>query len=754
MRRVDALRLALLLSAFAAYACNGAADDGAPLVPTETQGVLHAALVVPPTLDESCPGIDGLRVLVYDLDGDLVESADTHVKEQTFPSSLFAGLTTTDGTPLDELGPDHRFGDSYFVLLPGSYKVVAMAIDAEGEVHESCQAAETEVAVHAGATSEVFLLLQCDCGTGGVDVVVMLNCPPVIWELAYDPNKFVCCYDDVTVSLQAEDPDGDDFSWTWELVSPDPVPDHVFWEAEGGQLVFRGPTGNYEFRVTVTDVTGASSSLVFPLHVMDERSGCEACVAPPDCVAAEAWSWDCATADWTENVLCVDGVATLEEPWNCAAGDRMWVPSTGNDHLALFAIPGGALVGDYTLPGEGCEPTHLARDADGNAYVTCAASGWVHRVNQNGEILRSVDLSAAPYGCTALSGAVYLPSLETLFVGCAARGDEPGMILALNGHSLVATGDHEGRVVDALGGLVTGAIHGLATDGSLVFATALEDGQILAFDPATNTLRWSYEAAAYGVAVRNGWLWFTTNGFDGGPATSQVCRIRAGWYAPGTSLCLSYDLTSVAGGSAVLGRGVAVHPLDGYVWAAVSDAGVVLEIEPWGLDIVAVHHTAVVDSTGVAFDSEGNVYVVHGGTDWSGEPVATENDGVVYFDRDPVLGTYGSPVLFGRSTLVSPYGYGADLTGSAQCFPRHGYWKRIYSFGCPDECKQVVVSWPGDVDIEVRSLIEGVWASVSNDTPFQTWADEVEIRARLEPDADGNVPILFDLDVRYESPCP
>lgn len=266
--------LGLVALALFALACNSTATDGAGATDF---GSIQAALAAPASFDDFCPGIEGLRVEVLDLDGNVVETMDTHVKDETFPSYLFPGLATEGGVPLEDLGSEHRFGDAYFVLMPGTYKVRAMAIAADGDAYEGCSTPETEVVVHAGLTSEVFLVVQCSCATGGLDVVVMLNCPPIIWDLDYAPNKFVCCGTETTVTVQAEDPEDDPFTYAFELISPAGLDDVVSMSVDGNEMTFSGPQDNYEFRVTVTDITGAAGSLVFPVHVMGRESGCEGC---------------------------------------------------------------------------------------------------------------------------------------------------------------------------------------------------------------------------------------------------------------------------------------------------------------------------------------------------------------------------------------------------------------------------------------------------------------------------------------------
>ncbi len=270
-----AVRLCLFGLLVFSVACSSGVSDGDSAA-AET-GKIRAALAAPASFDDFCPGIEGLRVEVFDLDGNAVESMDTHVKEQTFPTDLFPGLTTEDGVALQDLGDDHRFGDAYFVLMPGTYKVTATALDAEGNAYEGCRSAETEVVVHAGVTSEVFLLVQCSCATGGLDVVVLLNCPPIIWDLEFLPNKFVCCREDVTVKVMAEDPEDDPFTYAFELLSPAGVEDSISLVVVGNEMTFSGPEGEYEFRVVVTDTTGAAGSLTFPIHVMGRQSGCEDC---------------------------------------------------------------------------------------------------------------------------------------------------------------------------------------------------------------------------------------------------------------------------------------------------------------------------------------------------------------------------------------------------------------------------------------------------------------------------------------------
>jgi hypothetical protein len=167
-------------------------------------------------------------------------------------------------------GAFHPFGDALFVLPPGLYTVCAQPLTATLEPSLECAATMTTepVEVFAEATTEIVLFSQCAGDPkGGLDVVVALNDPPHIDDLALDPSKFITTCETVTVTVYASDPNGDALTYTWSLVdSPvGPAPLPLFGPSVTSPLP--PIPGVYVVQVVVSDGHGGTASLTFPVHV-------------------------------------------------------------------------------------------------------------------------------------------------------------------------------------------------------------------------------------------------------------------------------------------------------------------------------------------------------------------------------------------------------------------------------------------------------------------------------------------------------
>jgi hypothetical protein len=168
--------------------------------------------------------------------------------------------------PFGVLSPgagSHAGADGLFVLPPGDYRVCATPMSDAGPSQE-CAPTEGTAAVFSEATTEIVLVSQCGGDeNGGLDVVVALNDPPKIEGLSITPSKFITQCETATITATAVDPDGDALSYTWSLV------------AGAGSLSSQDTTasftpasaGDSTVKVTVTDATGASTQLSFPIHV-------------------------------------------------------------------------------------------------------------------------------------------------------------------------------------------------------------------------------------------------------------------------------------------------------------------------------------------------------------------------------------------------------------------------------------------------------------------------------------------------------
>ncbi len=145
------------------------------------------------------------------------------------PLRLPGGISSLSERPYDGQSA-HIFADQYFLLDAGCYDVEITPLAADyGPSAECGPATRPDVIVHDGETTEVLLVSQCiGAAKGGLDVVGSLNQPPLIENLTFDPSKFVACPQEVTICLQASDPDGDPMVVDWSILDgPIPVTEPV-----------------------------------------------------------------------------------------------------------------------------------------------------------------------------------------------------------------------------------------------------------------------------------------------------------------------------------------------------------------------------------------------------------------------------------------------------------------------------------------------------------------------------------------------
>jgi hypothetical protein len=162
-----------------------------------------------------------------------------------------------------DAGPNHPFSDALIVLPAGQYNVCATPLTAAGLPSADCPTTSTLAFVSDGATSEVTMISQCKApSNGAVDAVAVLNSPPVINNLIVRPSKFITACETAQLTVEASDPDGDAFTFLWELVGARPP------QTSPNQTInFSGRPGTFELKVTVTDALGADTSLTVPMHV-------------------------------------------------------------------------------------------------------------------------------------------------------------------------------------------------------------------------------------------------------------------------------------------------------------------------------------------------------------------------------------------------------------------------------------------------------------------------------------------------------
>jgi hypothetical protein len=335
---------ALALSSMAALmvsatpACNHEESKG-----PEATGYLRAAI----TVGGSHHDVTAIQYVVVDAGG---ACSDAPIAQSTSPLEVEA----IPGSVLPAGSGTHAGADGFFVLPPGNYRVCATPLGLNGPSQE-CAPTQGPAAVIPGATNEIVLVSQCqgDPG-GGVDTVVALNDPPQITDLTIAPSKFILACETATMVATAEDPDGDAFDFAWSITAS-PFGASPQLQGTNGVASFATDVpGDYEVKITVTDVHSGTSSLTFPIHVSPL-----VCVAQDQCHVAG--SCDMSTLACS-NPLAPDG-------WSCDDGDA----STTSDvcSVGVCSGSGGATCGDGVCAAtESCQSC----EADCGVCATCAST--------------------------------------------------------------------------------------------------------------------------------------------------------------------------------------------------------------------------------------------------------------------------------------------------------------------------------------------------------------------------------------------
>jgi hypothetical protein len=253
------MKLLLGLSAFGTFACAGTGDYG----------------------DEDLEPRSGLQVSTKVQASDLVRGFEYQVTrvacegERKFEAATYSAtigledLMLPGGIPAFEkepLDPDseHMFADHYFVLPAGCYDVEAIPLNRRGRPSDVCYSAHQDgVEVEDGLTTEILLISQCiGPARGGLDVVTVLNNPPVVEDLEYEPSKFVGDCEGVEICMTASDPDHDPLEFVWEQISgtdvrgPRVTSTDLLSNGSIRQCAHIGPRdkSKTEFKVTVYDL--------------------------------------------------------------------------------------------------------------------------------------------------------------------------------------------------------------------------------------------------------------------------------------------------------------------------------------------------------------------------------------------------------------------------------------------------------------------------------------------------------------------
>lgn len=190
------------------------------------------------------------------------------LEEESLPISLGDGAA------------GHLFADAFFVLEPGEYRVCALPLHGE-EPSSECAPAEMVVTAQPELTTEVLLVSQCEGEpSSAVDVIVELNDPPVITAVTLDPSKFVTVCETLTITVEAEDPNGDELNPVYDFQIVSSPGTGALLDARGPVATLAGSPGDYVIEVKVFDSHGQPASLSFPVYI-----SAATCAVPPDVYA-------------------------------------------------------------------------------------------------------------------------------------------------------------------------------------------------------------------------------------------------------------------------------------------------------------------------------------------------------------------------------------------------------------------------------------------------------------------------------------
>ena len=159
--------------------------------------------------------------------------------------------------------------DAFIPVRPGTYKVVATPLRADGTPSQVCSSAESTAIVTLGATTDVVLVMICsDQGTGAIDVTGILVHQPVITNLVLTPTKYIGTCERLQMQVVARTLDPGPLSYSWTVVSA-PVPASAYAIRATGPISAFVSTavGAFTVRVEVKDPAGISAALSFPVYV-------------------------------------------------------------------------------------------------------------------------------------------------------------------------------------------------------------------------------------------------------------------------------------------------------------------------------------------------------------------------------------------------------------------------------------------------------------------------------------------------------
>jgi len=210
-----------------------------------------------------CGVAAGIRVDIESADG-LSKSCDAE----------WAPVTVS-GDYAEGAAGDHLVADCFFVVAAGVWNLESLnAIDSAGAELSCCTSKFPQsVDIEESETTEVSGLIQCETEqSGALDIFAVINVPPKITEVTISPSKFGATCSAISLAAVAEEPDGDNMTFMWQVLTAPQGADYTLL-ANGAYASFTAQEiGEYEIRLTVTDDLGASHWLDFPLHIVEAGS--------------------------------------------------------------------------------------------------------------------------------------------------------------------------------------------------------------------------------------------------------------------------------------------------------------------------------------------------------------------------------------------------------------------------------------------------------------------------------------------------
>ncbi|HRI69502.1 MAG TPA: MopE-related protein, partial [Polyangium sp.] len=178
-----------------------------------------------------------------------VASVDFEIRRVSCDGSPIQPFTHRQNVPVGTAGADVLV-DLFVLLEPGCYDVVATPLDTTGNPSQTCSPAYYDnLIVVDGTTTEVGLVSQCEGKPmGAADIWLVLNHPPVISGVTFNPDKWVPYCSTQTICVEFTDKDGD--------------PIDIDWRQRSGAPLASGPTELPEQYDPVTGKTTQCATLV------------------------------------------------------------------------------------------------------------------------------------------------------------------------------------------------------------------------------------------------------------------------------------------------------------------------------------------------------------------------------------------------------------------------------------------------------------------------------------------------------------